>query len=97
MSIFFLGLFIKFNSNLNSKFVSIIADTSFGVFFIHSYFITSGKLLYLKVNGEPATGNLVLYFTVAIATLLICSYAITLVKKVFGKHSKILVGSELMN
>lgn len=93
MSIFFLGLFIKFNSYLNSKFVSVIADTSFGVFFIHSYLLTSGKLLYLKVNGEPATGNLVLYFIVAITTLLICSYIITLVKKVSGKYSKLLVGS----
>ncbi|WP_286270977.1 acyltransferase family protein [Thalassotalea hakodatensis] len=93
MSIFFLGLFIKFNSYLNSKFVSVIADTSFGVFFIHSYLLTSGKLLYLKVNGEPATGNLVLYFIVAITTLLTCSYIITLVKKVSGKYSKLLVGS----
>jgi surface polysaccharide O-acyltransferase-like enzyme len=93
MAIFFLGLFIKFNSYLNSKLVSVIADTSFGVFFIHSYFLTSGKLLYQKINGEPATGHLVLYFIVAIATLLICSYLIILVKKAFGKHSKLIVGS----
>ena len=93
MSIFFLGLFIKFNSYLNSKFISVIADTSFGVFFIHSYLLTSGKLLYLKLNGEAALGSLILYFIVAVSTLLICTLIITQIKKVFGKHSKLFVGS----
>lgn len=93
MSLFFLGLFIKFNSHLNSKFISTLADTSFGVFFIHSYFLTSGKLIYQKVNGELATGNLALYFIVAIFTLLTCSYLITLIKKLLGQQSKLFVGS----
>ena len=91
--IFFLGLFIKFNSYLNSKFISVIADTSFGVFFIHSYYLASGKLLYLKINGEPAVGNLVLYFIIGISSLLICTLIITLIKRGFGKHSKLFVGS----
>lgn len=93
MAIFFLGLFIKYNSHLNSKFISVIADTSFGVFFIHSYLLTSGKLLYLNVNGAAPEGNLVSYFIVAVATLLICSFIITQIKRIFGKHSKLLVGS----
>jgi surface polysaccharide O-acyltransferase-like enzyme len=91
--IFFMGLFIKFNSYLNSKFISFIADTSFGVFFIHSYLLSSGKLLYFNINGEKAEGSLVLYFIMGISSLLICSLIIALIKRVFGKHSKLFVGS----
>ena len=93
MSIFFLGVFIKLNANLSSKLISTIADTSFGIFFIHSYVLTAFKLLYLQLNGELAVGNLILYFVIAISTLFICSYMISIIKRVFGKHSKLIVGS----
>jgi hypothetical protein len=93
LSLFFLGLFIKFNCHLRSKFVSIIADTSFGVFFIHSYFLTMGKLSYLKIYGDQPLGNIFSYLLATIFTLLICSFVITQIKRVIGKKSKFFVGS----
>ena len=51
MSVFFLGLFIRYNEHLTSKFVSRLADNSFGIFFIHSYALTSGKMLYERSFG----------------------------------------------
>ena len=93
MSVFFLGLFFKFNSYLNSKVIGTIADTSFGVFFIHSYFLTAGKLLFFNVYEKNASGDLVAYFIVATTTLFACSLIILLIKKIFGKYSKLIVGS----
>lgn len=93
MSIFFLGLLVRYNSNLKSRLVSTIANTSFGIFFIHSYIITGSKLSYKEILGELPQGNLLVYSLAAIATLLVCTAAILLVKKISGHNSKYLVGS----
>lgn len=93
MCIFFLGLLIKYNSKLTSKYVSLVADTSFGIFFIHSYVLTAGKLININLYGEPHSGNLLMFILIAVATLVVCSYLIVLVKQLFGKNSKFLVGS----
>ncbi len=93
MSIFFLGLFIKHNASLNSEYISTIANTSFGVFFIHSYVLTASKLLYKEYNGELPSGSLTLYCIVALSTLIICSGLVTFIKKICGKYSKLIIGS----
>lgn len=93
MSVFFLGLFIKYNERLDSKFIGGIAETSFGVFFIHSYVLTSGKLLYSKFAGQAASGNLLIYVLVSLLTLLVCAQMIFFVKRLLGSKSKLLVGS----
>lgn len=93
MSILLLGVLVKVNSYLTSRFVAIMADASFGVFFIHSYILTSGKMLFSSVFGDLPEGNLFLYGLVAAFTLLVCTLIIMLVQKMFGKHSRLLVGS----
>ena len=93
LAFFFLGLLIKYNAKLTSKWVGIIADTSFGIFFIHSYFLTSGKLLYRKMNGQLPDGNIFLCLLLAISTLIICSFMIVQVQKTLGKKSRYFVGS----
>ncbi len=93
MSIFFLGLFYKFNSKLNSELVSTIANNSFGVFFIHSYFLTANKLAYKKLFDELPTGNLITYSLAAVGTLFACVFIIALIKNITGKHSRFLIGS----
>jgi len=93
MSVFFLGLLIRYNSNLKSKLVSVIANTSFGIFFIHSYIITGSKLSYKEILGALPQGNLFVYLLAAIATLLVCTAAILFIKKISGRNSRYLVGS----
>lgn len=93
MSLFFLGLFIRFNEHLTSKFVGRIADTSFGVFFIHSYFITAGRMAYQHIMGVPPAGNIFIYLLMGFGTLLFCVYLITLAQRIFGPRSRMLVGS----
>lgn len=93
MSVFFLGLFIRYNEHLTSKFVSRLADNSFGIFFIHSYALTSGKMLYERSFGALADGNAWLLIGVIVATLILCFYLIEMIRSMFGKRSRYLVGS----
>jgi len=93
MSIFFLGLFYKFNSALESGLVSVVANTSFGVFFIHSYFLTGNKLVYTSLFNELPQGNLLIYSLTVIVTLFACVLFITFIKKITGNKSKYFVGS----
>ena len=93
MSVFFLGLFIRYNEHLTSKFVSRLADNSFGIFFIHSYALTSGKILYERSFGSLADGNAVLLIGVIGGTLIVCFYLIEMIRSMFGKRSRMLVGS----
>lgn len=91
--LFYLGLFIYIGERLNNKFIGTVADTSFGVFFIHSYVLTAGKLSYQKFFGALPDGNVLLQMIIAITTLLLCVALIMLVKKVAGNKSRYLVGS----
>jgi len=93
MAVFFLGLFIRYNSHLTSKFVSRLADNSFGIFFIHSYALTSGKMLFERAHGSLADGNGLLLVGVIGLTLMLCFYLIELIRSMFGPYSRMLVGS----
>lgn len=93
MTVFFLGLFVRHNERLTSKFVSRLADNSFGIFFVHSYALTSGKMIYERAFGALADGNAILLIGVIAATLILCFYLIELLKSAFGTRSRMLVGS----
>lgn len=93
LSLFFLGLFIKFNPHLTSKYISTVADTSFGVFFIHSYLVTGTKLIYEKAYGHLPEGNIVFHIIISIVLLMTCVFLIVQIRRVFGKNSRYLVGS----
>lgn len=92
MSILFLGLFYRVNDSLDSRFISYIAEVSFGVFFVHSYFITGNKMMYEKLFQALPTGNLLVYALFALFTLLSCVLMMYLTKKLTGKNSRYLVG-----
>lgn len=93
MSLAILGVLIKLSKAVNPKFIEKTADTSFGVFFIHSYILSAEKLIFEHFNGSLAIGNLWNYTIVAILTLIICIIIVQFIKYIFGKNSRILVGS----
>lgn len=79
-----------------------IAHVSFGIFFIHAYFISALKVLtvylmhrsvYTGQGGQELPGNLPVFFAYAIVVLL-CSVAIIkLAQKVLGSRSRMIVGA----
>jgi len=93
VSLFFLGLFIRNNDDLKSPFISLIADVSFGIFFIHSYALTMFKESYKAIFAELPQGTIFSYTLLSITILLICSYIIVLLRKLLGKRSRLLIGS----
>jgi len=90
--LFFLGAFI-FIGNINAPLITRIADASFGIFFIHSYILTSMKIIYEKTAGTLPSGNILLYGFITLFTLVSCYFIILFVQKLFGQNSRYLVGS----
>ena len=69
------------------KSLSILADCSFGIFFIHNYFV----LLFWERyhSGIGLLGSLRL----GIGTIILSTLIVLIFKKIFGKKSRILIGS----
>jgi peptidoglycan/LPS O-acetylase OafA/YrhL len=87
----FIGLFVKFH--LYSKVLSILADLSFGIFFVHSYLITALKMLQVALVGDYLEANL-LNFILFISFILLLSVAVVAsIKTVFPTKSRYLIGS----
>ncbi len=63
MSIFLLGIFIR-NSKLHSNYINTVADVSFGIFFIHSYVISSFKLIYKLLFHNLPNGYIYIYINI---------------------------------
>lgn len=93
MSLFFLGLLVRFVKTPQSKLINTIADCSFGIFFIHSYIISGSRIVFESVNGSLIAGGVVGYTVATIATMSICLIIVLLVKRIFGSNSRYLVGS----
>jgi peptidoglycan/LPS O-acetylase OafA/YrhL len=71
-----------------------LADVSFGVFFIHGYFLGTAKLAFWKVYGRGILpeGNPLLYFGYLALIILACLMAIWVVKYLLKGHSRLLIG-----
>ena len=79
-----------------------IAEVSFGIFFIHAYFISAIKVVtvYLitgqiyKGEGAEVIPGTVLNFTVyAVSVLFLTVTFIWLMKKLFGRSSRMVIGA----
>lgn len=92
MSLFFLGLLYKLNDKLKSKSINYVAEASFGVFFLHAYFISGIKLIYVTIFYELPPASVSSYLLFSIATFMSCVLLIFLIKKTTGKYSKFIIG-----
>lgn len=92
LSIFTLGILYKLRNKINLKFLNIIADFSFGIFFIHGYLISGIKFLYLKYYNELPSGSLLIYFFASLLILELCIIIIFITKKILGNKSKFIIG-----
>jgi surface polysaccharide O-acyltransferase-like enzyme len=72
--------------------LSVMADLSFGIFFIHYYLILVIKALYNKLSGHDIPGN-ILYWTIDLLLVLAGSIlVIRLIKRIFPRQSRYLIG-----
>jgi peptidoglycan/LPS O-acetylase OafA/YrhL len=74
------------------SFVSVLAELSFGIFFVHYYVLLVAKALYEKIFHEAIPGN-ILFWTIDLVIVLAGSVAfIKFVQKVLPKYSRNLIG-----
>jgi len=88
-----LPILYKYDTILKKRF-NYLALISFGIYFVHSYMISSIKLLSSgKIGGTLALHPSVLTFlSFFIAITILCSLLIMLSKKIFGKYSRLIIG-----
>ena len=86
----FIALFLRFN--VHNRLLSLIAELSFGLFFIHSYVISVLKMVEEKFIGHYLQGNIFNFIFFIIVTLLICIGIIVTIKKILAANSRYLIG-----
>ncbi len=92
MSLFFMGALIKAGPRLDFKFINTVAHVSFGIFFLHSYILTIGKLAYQKVFSISPQGTLLSYVTVLLLTMALTTFVVLIIKHFTKSKSRYLVG-----
>ncbi len=86
-----LGLFYKLDNKINKCF-SLLATLSFGIFFVHGYFLVFFKILTSKFLHIYLTGNIIYVILYTIFILFITIGSIVLAKKILGQYSKNIIG-----
>ena len=100
LTLLILGLLIKFAQYTQYRFVSVIANTSFGVFFLHAYLIEGIKLVFIYINQQYVThintsfdGNIAAHLLLTIVILFISIQFVLFVKSIMGSKTYLLIGN----
>ncbi|WP_374434134.1 acyltransferase family protein [Inhella sp.] len=73
--------------------LELLGDVSFGLFFVHSYVITAGKLAWARFVGAPPQGNgLLLLLAIGLFTLFSYVLVHALIRLVGRNRSRMIVG-----
>jgi peptidoglycan/LPS O-acetylase OafA/YrhL len=73
-------------------FFSLLAELSFGLFFIHYYTLLAIKAVYEKKIGHPIPGNFVYWAADLLLVLVGSVLIIKAIKKIFPRYSRYLIG-----
>jgi len=90
---FVLGVLVRYGEKATHHYLNLVADTSFGIFFIHSYVLTAGKMLAHKFFGYLPSGTFQWYFLTTLITMLVCLGIVYAIKIILGPKSRMFVGS----
>lgn len=84
--------FYRFDKHVKDKLFT-LGDLSFGIFFIHGYFLGVLNLASSKFSfADILHGNLFTQILIIIALGVLCIYSLKACKYIFGKKSRMLVG-----
>lgn len=72
--------------------MSILADYSFGIFFIHGFVLAAHRLAFKHLDLPLPPGNIVIVILYSAVVMAICTGALWTVKKLAGSNSRALVG-----
>lgn len=69
-----------------------IAELSFGIYFVHYYFILAIRMGYPKLFGHEVPPTFINWLTYAVLTIVLSIVTLRIVKRIFPKKSRLLVG-----
>lgn len=69
-----------------------LGELSFGMYFVHYYFILFVRVAYPKYMGHEIPANLLYWFLYAAFAIAAAFYTVVILKKIFGKKSRFIVG-----
>lgn len=90
LCLFFMVLLHRFE-HVNNKWLNLTANTSFAIFFLHPYILTLFEKSHLQLF-ENTYFIWVGYLTLVCAVIIICILLALMVKKIFKKNSRYLIG-----
>lgn len=94
LSLWIVGVFIKLGSDFKSKKVELIANLSFGIFFVHSYVLFPIKMIVKKYQTVLESGNVFGYYVlVCLITMMLSIGIVLLIKRMLGEKSRYIIGS----
>lgn len=88
---FFIYWLWRFDRYIPS-FFSVLADLSFGIFFIHYYILLFLKAVYEKLMGHPIPGSLTYWIINFVMVTVVTVLAVQIIKRILGSKSRYLVG-----
>ncbi len=91
-SVFFMLWLHNFESKKN-KFLTLIASCSFGIYFIHGIFIILVGKVKEMFNFSFSDNSFITYFLVSLGIFFLSLFSTMVIKKIFPKHSRYLIGS----
>tara|TARA_R110000744_G_scaffold354180_2_gene460582 strand:- start:183 stop:446 length:264 start_codon:yes stop_codon:yes gene_type:complete len=86
-------VYLKRFENYKLQFFEVIATNSFGIFFIHGIVIFIIRLIKEKLDFSFAPNSFIIYFLVASIVFFLSLIVTLIVKRIFPKHSRYLIGS----
>lgn len=86
--------FIDRRFGVTQRLIDAIATLSFGLFFLHGYILSGTKIVVAWITNSNGIfeANILSYFTYGAIVTLGSLACVTLVKRVTGRHSKLLIG-----
>lgn len=91
-SVFFMIFLHRFET-VKSTFLDLVAKNSFGIFFIHGYYILIFLLVKSRLNFSFPKNSFLVYVLVAIVIFVLSLLTSMLIRKVIPKYSRSIIGS----
>ena len=89
----FFMIFLHRFETVKSKFLDLVAKNSFGIFFIHGYYILIFLLMKSRMSFSFPKNSLLVYVFVAIVVFSLSLLTSMLIRKVIPKYSRNIIGS----
>ncbi|MFV8824154.1 acyltransferase family protein [Thauera sp. WH-2] len=76
----------------SARWFALAGTLSFGLFFVHSYVISAGKLVVERFVGAQPAGNLLLYLASVVVAVFLSIAAVQGARRLLGRYSRNLIG-----